>query len=129
MLQTGLPTSLNEVVAQYGPALISVVTTVLLFVVMFALTYYLGKKVLVRATRQSLQSCGLKAGLVSLAVSVVSILVLIAAVAVAATVAGFGSVLTAFATLSGALALGISFAAQDLVSNFVSGIGRAVQSR
>ncbi|ELY62401.1 mechanosensitive ion channel protein MscS, partial [Natronococcus jeotgali DSM 18795] len=101
---------------------ISVVTTVLLFLVMFTLTYIIGKKVVVRATRESLQSRGLKAGLVSLAVSVVSILVLIAAVAVAATVAGFGAVLTAFATLSGALALGLSFAAQDLLSNFASGI-------
>lgn len=122
ILQTELPTSANEVVSQYGPAVISVVTTVLLFLVMFSLTYIIGKKVVVRATRQSLQSRGLKAGLVSLAVSVVSILVLIAAVAVAATVAGFGAVLTAFATLSGALALGLSFAAQDLLSNFASGI-------
>ncbi|WP_126664363.1 mechanosensitive ion channel family protein [Haloterrigena salifodinae] len=122
VLQAGIPTSGSEAVSQYGPVLISTVTTVLLFVVMFALTYYLGKKVLVRATKQSLQSRGLKAGLVSLSVSIVSILVLIAAVAVAATVAGFGTVLTAFATLAGALALGLSFATQDLISNFVSGV-------
>ncbi|APX98351.1 mechanosensitive ion channel family protein [Natronorubrum daqingense] len=122
ILQSGVPTSGSEFVDQYGPALISAATTVLLFVLMFALTYYLGKKVLVRATEQSLQSRGLKTGLVSLAVSVVSTLVLVAAIAVSATVAGFGAILTAFATLAGALALGLSFAAQDLISNFVSGV-------
>lgn len=122
ILQSEMPTSGSELVSQYGPALISATTTVLLFVLMFALTYYIGKKVLVRATEQSLQSRGLKAGLISLAVSVVSTLVLIGAVAIAATVAGFGAILTAFATLAGALALGLSFAAQDLISNFVSGI-------
>lgn len=40
--------------------------------------------------------------------------------ALAATVAGFGVVLAAFATLAGALALAVGFAAQDLIANFVA---------
>ena len=41
---------------------------------------------------------------------------------VAATVAGFGVVLGAFATLLGALSLAVGFAMQDLLSNFVAGV-------
>jgi small-conductance mechanosensitive channel len=44
------------------------------------------------------------------------------AIALAATVAGFGVVLAAFATLAGALALAVGFAAQDLIANFVAGV-------
>ncbi len=44
------------------------------------------------------------------------------AVALAATVAGFGTVLAAFATLGGALTLAVGFAAQDLIANFVAGV-------
>lgn len=44
------------------------------------------------------------------------------AAALAATIAGFGSVLAAFATLGGALTLAIGFAAQDLIANFVAGV-------
>lgn len=43
-------------------------------------------------------------------------------VEVAATVAGFGVVLGAFATLVGALSLAVGFAAQDLIANFVAGV-------
>ena len=46
----------------------------------------------------------------------------VVAVALAATVAGFGVVLAAFATLAGALSLAVGFAAQDLISNFVAGV-------
>ena len=41
---------------------------------------------------------------------------------VAATIAGFGVVLGAFATLLGALSLAVGFAMQDLLSNFVAGV-------
>lgn len=44
------------------------------------------------------------------------------AVSVAATVAGFGVVLGAFATLVGTLSLAVGFAAQDLIANFVAGV-------
>jgi len=46
----------------------------------------------------------------------------VGAVAIAATVAGFPAILSAFATLAGALALGVSFAAGDIIENFVAGI-------
>ncbi|GAB7120494.1 hypothetical protein JCM9743_29600 [Natrinema sp. JCM 9743] len=49
-------------------------------------------------------------------------MVAVVAVALAATVAGFGVVLAAFATLAGALALAVGFAAQDLIANFVAGV-------
>ncbi|WP_122091435.1 mechanosensitive ion channel family protein [Halalkalicoccus subterraneus] len=122
LLQTGFPTSIDQFVAQYGTAIISTLTTIVLFGVAFIAAYYIGKTVLLHATERSLRARGFKEGVISLALSVVSILVLAGAVAVAATVAGFGTVLAAFATLGGALALGISFAAQDLISNFVAGI-------
>jgi small conductance mechanosensitive channel len=51
-----------------------------------------------------------------------SILVLFAAVAVAFGFAGFGSFLTAIATVAAAATLAIGFAMQDVIKNFVAGI-------
>ncbi|USZ71446.1 mechanosensitive ion channel family protein [Natronosalvus halobius] len=107
---------------QYVPPLISAVTTVVLFVVAFALIYLLGKYFMTQAVESSLEYRGFDRTLIDLAVSMTAVVVAVVAVALAATVAGFGVVLAAFATLAGALALAIGFAAQDLIANFVAGV-------
>ena len=107
---------------QYVPSLISAVTTVVLFVVVFVILYVLGKYFLTRAVERSLRHRNFDETLVGLAVSTTVVVVAVVAVALAATVAGFGVVLAAFATLAGALALAVGFAAQDLIANFVAGV-------
>ena len=109
-------------VAQYVPAVISAVTTVVLFVVAFVVVYVLGRYFATRAVKGSLERRGFDDTLVGLAASVTVAVVAVVAVALAATVAGFGVVLAAFATLAGALALAVGFAAQDLIANFVAGV-------
>ena len=107
---------------QYIPPLVSAVTTVVVFVVAFALIYLLGKYFMTQTVVRSLEHRDFDATLVDLAVSTTVVVVGVVAVALAATVAGFGVVLAAFATLAGALALAVGFAAQDLIANFVAGV-------
>ncbi|WP_135851097.1 mechanosensitive ion channel family protein [Halorussus salinus] len=107
---------------QYQPAIVSAITTVVLFIVVFAIIYWLGKYFMTRAVRRSLEHRNFDELLINLAVTTTAAVTAVVAVALAATVAGFGVVLAAFATLAGALALAVGFAAQDLLSNFVAGI-------
>ena len=107
---------------QYVPPLISAATAVVLFVVVFLIIYLLGKYFVTRSVAGTLRRRGFEETLVGLAVSVAVVVTAVVSVALAATVAGFGVVLAAFATLAGALALAIGFAAQDLISNFVAGV-------
>lgn len=107
---------------QYIPAIISAIATIILFVVAFVVIYLLGKYFIVRAIERSLRRKNVDETLVGLALSTTVVVAAVVAVALAATIAGFGVVLAAFATMGGALALAVGFAAQDLIANFVAGI-------
>ncbi|WP_152041227.1 mechanosensitive ion channel family protein [Salinigranum salinum] len=122
VLQQGIPTSLGEAVARYGDALVSFAVTVVIFVVSFVIIYYVARSVLVRLVRRSLGARDFSPAVVSLGSSIAGGIALAGAFALAATVAGFGVILAAFATLAGALALAVGFAAQDLIANFVAGV-------
>ncbi len=102
--------------------LLGYAVTVVTFVVGFGVVYLVGSNVLAPLVSRVLQSRGFDETVRSLGESVTNAAVVFAAVAVAFTVAGFGSFLTAFATFGSALALAVGFAAQDLISNFVAGI-------
>lgn len=117
-LQQGIPINPE----QYIPPLVSALTTVVLFVVAFALIYWIGKSFMSQTVERGLEHRDFDRTLIDLAVSTTGVVVAVVAVALAATVAGFGVVLAAFATLAGALALAIGFAAQDLIENFVAGV-------
>jgi small-conductance mechanosensitive channel len=106
----------------YLPALVSAVTTVVVFVVAFVVVYLIGKAVVSQGVRRTLERRGFDETLVGLAVSTAVAITGVFAVALAATIAGFGVVLAAFATLGGALALAVGFAARDLIANFVAGV-------
>ncbi|WP_137287100.1 mechanosensitive ion channel family protein [Halorussus salinisoli] len=116
--QLDWPTSLPEFLAQFGDLLWDVVA----FVVAFAVVYFVGRYLLVKLVRRSLSVRGFDRTVVQLATTTAGALAFFVAIAVAFTVAGFGSFLAAFATLSGALALALGFAAQDIVANFVAGV-------
>ncbi|WP_240625301.1 mechanosensitive ion channel family protein [Halonotius pteroides] len=117
-----VPTSLDGLLTQYGNVVVDFGITVITFLVTFLLLYRIGKSVLVRATKRALNAREFSSAVVSLGSSVAAVLAVVGAVAIAATVAGFPAILSAFATLAGALALGVSFAAGDIIENFVAGI-------
>jgi small-conductance mechanosensitive channel len=121
-LQGEVPTGVDALLAAYGDAIVSFVVTLLLFVVSFAVIYVVGRSVLVRLTKRTLDAREFSPAVVGLGSSLAGVFALVGAFALAATVAGFGVILAAFATLTGALALAVGFAAQDLVANFVAGV-------
>ena len=124
MLNTLLqvPGSVDGFLTQYGNVVVDFGITVVTFLVTFLLLYRIGKSVLVRATKKALNAREFSSAVVSLGSSIAAVLAVVGAVAIAATVAGFPAILSAFATLAGALALGVSFAAGDIIENFVAGI-------
>jgi small-conductance mechanosensitive channel len=95
---------------------------VAIFIATFVVLYTVGKSVLVRGTKRALNAREFSPSIVSLGASIAAAIAVFGAVAVAATVAGFPAILSAFATIAGALALGVSFAAGDIIENFVAGI-------
>ena len=118
----GVPTTADGILATYGPALISTAVTVVIFIVAFVVLYKIGKSVLVRVTKRGLNEREFSSAVVSLGSSIAGVVALLGAVAIAATVAGFPAILTAFATIFAALALGLAFAASDIIENFIAGI-------
>lgn len=112
------PTTLGEFLAEFG----GLVRAVVAFVVAFLVVYFAGRYVLVKLVRSSLAVRDFDETVVQLASKTATALALFVAIAVGFAVAGFGSFLGAFATLGGALALALGFAAQDIVANFVAGV-------
>jgi small-conductance mechanosensitive channel len=113
-----LPTTPDELFTQFGQFVWDVVAFVLTFLVI----YVVGRYLAVKLVRGSLTARGFDRAVVQLAAKTATALTFFVALSVAFTVAGFGSFLGAFATLGGALALALGFAAQDLVGNFVAGV-------
>jgi small-conductance mechanosensitive channel len=105
-----------------GIALGAILLSVVLFVAGFLVVYLLGMRLFVPAVRRALTSRGFDDAVRSLGGSVARAVVWFAAIAIAFTVAGYGTFLSAFAVFGGALALAIGFAAQDLIGNFVAGV-------
>ena len=95
---------------------------VLLFVVAFVAVYLLGRLFVIPIVRRLMANRGFDESVRSLADNLLGVLVVFLALAVAFPIAGFPSFLTAAATLGGALALAVGFAAQDLIGNFVAGV-------
>ncbi|WP_247731068.1 mechanosensitive ion channel family protein [Halovivax limisalsi] len=107
---------------RYVSMVVEAAITAALFVVSFLVLYGVGKLFVRRFVREGLRRRGYEPAIVNTAVRVSVIVTLVVAIALAATVAGFGVVLSSFAVLGGALALAVGFATQDLIANFVAGI-------
>lgn len=107
---------------QYGPAIVEAATQAVIFVLAFVVVYLIARVFLVRLVKRALTAQGYDQTVIGLARRIARALAFFGALAVAFTIAGFGSFLAAFATLGGALALALGFAAQDLLGNFVAGI-------
>ncbi len=117
-----VPTSLDEFNTEYGDLVVSFGITVVSFVVTFLVLYLVGKPLAVRLTRRALDEGEFSASIVNLGTSVAGTVAVFGAVAIAAVVAGFPVILSAFATVFAALALGVAFAASNIVENFIAGI-------
>jgi len=118
LLQQNIPIDLQQFVVP----LISAVATTVLFIIVFAVVYRFGGAILTRTVENALVRRDFDETLVSFALSTTAVITVVFALAIAATVAGFGTVLAAFATFAGALTLAVGFAAQDLIANFVAGV-------
>jgi small-conductance mechanosensitive channel len=106
----------------FGVSLSALAGRALAFLGGFLVTWLIGRLVVIPLLLRLLKARGFTKALRGLTKSAANVLVLFAAVAVAFMAAGFPSFLTAAATLSGALALALGFAAQDLIGNFVAGV-------
>jgi len=107
---------------ELGAMVLGLVTDVVTFLAAFLAVYLAGSRVAAPLASRALSTQGFDDTVQSLGESVLGAAVVFAAVAVAFTVAGFGSFLTAFATFGSAIALAVGFAAQDIIGNFVAGI-------
>lgn len=117
-----LQQNLSVTLDQYVLAIVDAAVTFLVFVIAAGILYAAGRYVVARMVRDSLSFREYDETLIGLAVRATTAIMAVVAIAVAATIAGFGVVLAGFATLAGALALAVGFAARDLLSNFVAGI-------
>jgi small-conductance mechanosensitive channel len=117
-----LPTSLDEFTSEYGELIVSFGITVASFVVTFLVLYFVGKPIVIRIAKRALNERDFSPSIVNLGTSVAGTVAVFGAVAIAAVVAGFPVILSAFATVFAALALGFAFAASDIVENFIAGI-------
>lgn len=115
-------TVLQLEVVQQAVDIESLLTTSIGFLLGFAVVLLLGKWLFLPVVRRGLKSRGFDEAVRGLGGSVANILVWFAALAVAFTVAGYGTFLSAFAVFGGAFALALGFAAQDLIGNFVAGV-------
>ena len=118
----GVPTSLDEFTSEYGDLIVSFGITVVSFIITFLVLYLVGKPLVVRLTKRALNERDFSPSIVSLGSSVAGTIAVFGAVAIASVVAGFPVILSAFATIFAALALGFAFAASDIVQNFIAGI-------
>lgn len=114
--------SVDQIVGAAAAWVGGVFVTTVTFLVGFLVVLLLGKYLLVPAVNRGLKSRGFDEAVRSLGESVTDGIVWLLALAIGFTVAGFGTFLAAFATLGGALALAIGFAARDLLGNFVAGV-------
>lgn len=112
----------DELINKFTTESVGVFATVGKFIVAFVLLYFVAQRLFKPGMRRVLQRRDVNPTVISLSMNITEAAALLVAIAAASTVAGFGVVMSAFATLSGAIALAVGFAAQDLISNFVSGI-------
>lgn len=114
--------SIGELLEQSQGTALEALGTMVTFVAAFVLLYYVSKRLFKPGLRHVLQARDVNPTVISLSMSITEVAALLIAIAAASTIAGFGVVMSAFATLTGAVALAVGFAAQELISNFVSGI-------
>ncbi|WP_324662895.1 mechanosensitive ion channel family protein [Haloarcula sediminis] len=115
--------AIAAILGEFLPAGVAdTIASTLVFVGAFVVVYLVGKVVVTPIVDRSLARRDLDAHARKPIQKVASILMLFVAVAVAFGMAGFGNFLTALATVGAAATLGVAFAMQDVLKNFVAGV-------
>jgi small conductance mechanosensitive channel len=104
------------------PEIVPLIRGGIKFIFTFLVVFALGRMLILPLLKQLLARRGFDETIANLAQKIIGVIWIFAAIAVGFTLAGFGNFLTAFATLSGAIALAVGLASQNLLSNFVAGI-------
>ncbi|AUG47713.1 mechanosensitive ion channel protein [Haloarcula taiwanensis] len=98
------------------------IASAVVFVVVFALVYVLGKAIVLPIVDRSLKSRDLDTHARRPLKKVVSIGIVFVAISVAFGMAEYGNFLQSLATIAAAATLAIGFAMQDVIKNFVAGV-------
>jgi small conductance mechanosensitive channel len=98
------------------------VTAIIYFVVSFVALYLLGRIFVIPLVKRLLDRKGYDESVKIPLTKITQFAVLFATIGIAFAFAGFGNILTAFATIGAAATLAIGFALQDLLANFVAGV-------
>ncbi|EMA09050.1 mechanosensitive ion channel MscS [Haloarcula vallismortis ATCC 29715] len=113
---------LADLLAGFGVPAAGSIASAVVFVVVFALVYVLGKAIVLPIVDRSLKSRDLDAHARRPLKKVVSIGIVFVAISVAFGMAEYGNFLQSLATIAAAATLAIGFAMQDVISNFVAGV-------
>jgi len=124
ILQAGNRSAIEQGLIDIGVPgnVVNTAAAVVKFVVALAAIYLLGRIVVVPLVRRLLKARDLDEHARKPLLKLTSIVTSFVAIAVAFGFAGFGSFLTALATIGAAATLAIGFAMQDVIANFVAGV-------
>jgi len=92
------------------------------FFVVLVVVYILARFVVVRRSTRWMDNRGVEPSIISMARLAGQIGSAVLALGVATSVAGFGSITTALSAVSGAIAIAVGLAANDLIGNLLSGL-------
>ena len=99
-----------------------IVRAIAVFLITLAIVYFLARFVVVRNVVRWMDSRDVEPSILSIARLIGQIGSAILAFGVATSVAGFGSITTALSAVSGAIAIAVGLAANDLIGNLLAGL-------
>ena len=99
-----------------------IVRGIVVFFVSLVVVYAVARFVLLRVVLRVMQSRNVESSIVSLGRLVGQVVSAFIAFGIAFALAGFGSILTALAALSGAITIAVGLAANDIIANLLAGL-------
>jgi small-conductance mechanosensitive channel len=99
-----------------------IVSSAIIFFVVIIISYLIGRTLFLSIFKKTLKSREVSEHARKPLIKLFKFVIVFASLTIAFGVAGFGSFLTAIATVSAAGTLAIGFALKDVISNFVSGV-------
>jgi small-conductance mechanosensitive channel len=122
ILQVGGSDGIARALEDLGVPYANSIAAIIVFFVAFLAIYVLGRAILGRIAERVFRARDLDEHARTPLRKLVNFVVLLVAIGVAFGFAGFGSILTALATVAAAGTLAIGFAMQDVIANFVAGV-------
>lgn len=113
---------LQPVVDAFVSEQTQIVRGLVVFFVSLVVVYIVARFVLLRVVIRAMQSRNVESSIISLGRLVGQVVSAFVAFGIAFALAGFGSILTALAALSGAIAIAVGLAANDIIANLLAGL-------